>query len=261
MIDFHTHIFPDHVAAKAIPALADKGKVRPHTDGTMDGLLASMDHNGISASVACMIATRPEQFSSILAWCEHIRSERVIPFPSVHPDAPDCLEQLRAIHEAGFKGIKMHPYYQEFTLTDEKMEPLYETVRELGLVLLMHTGFDVAFPQVRLADPEKIARVCRRFPGLRFVASHLGAWRLWDEVRLHMCGEPIYMDISFSLPFAGREKAREIILSHPPGYILFGSDSPWEDQGAALASLNDLGLPAEVLRGIKHDNAARLLGL
>ena len=82
IIDFHTHAFPDRVATAAIPALEAEGNIRAHLDGTVAGLLASMDRAGIDQSVVCSIATRPEQFEPILHWSRAIRSERIIPLPS-----------------------------------------------------------------------------------------------------------------------------------------------------------------------------------
>ena len=261
IIDFHTHIFPDHVAGKAVPHLAREGNVEPRLDGTMRSLTASMDRHDISASVACMIATRPAQFDSIFSWCRDIASERIIPFPSVHPDDPNCVKQIQAIADAGFSGIKMHPYYQNFALTDDKMTPVYAELERLGLILLMHTGFDVAFPRTRLADPEKIVTVCARFPELSLVASHLGAWELWPEVRTEITGRKIYMDTSYALNFCDRELARQIILNHPAEYVLFGSDSPWEDQAESLGQLRGLDLPPGLFSAIAGENARRLLGL
>lgn len=43
VIDFHTHIFPEAIAAKTISALGDLAGVKAATDGTLQGLLASME--------------------------------------------------------------------------------------------------------------------------------------------------------------------------------------------------------------------------
>ena len=142
IIDFHAHAFPDKVAAGAVPALAAAGNVSPCLDGRIASLLADMDRVGIEKSVLCSIATKPGQFEAILAWSQAIRSERIIPFPSFHPENPNALENIRIIKENGFKGIKMHPYYQNFILDDERMFPLYEQISEAGLILVMHTGFN-----------------------------------------------------------------------------------------------------------------------
>jgi hypothetical protein len=66
--DFHTHAFPDALATRAIRALeAETDRVKARLDGRISSLLRSMDYAGIRRSVICSIATKPEQFDSILA--------------------------------------------------------------------------------------------------------------------------------------------------------------------------------------------------
>ncbi len=201
----------------------------------------------------------PEQFEPILNWATKFADERLIPFPSVHPAAPDCLRQIDRIKNAGFKGIKMHPYYQDFYLNEARLTPVYERISGHGLILLLHTGFDLAFPKIRRADPAQIVQVAESFPKLKLVASHLGAWRLWDEVRDILCGREIYMDISFALDFLPPAQARNIIISHPADFLLFGSDSPWTGQRATLDLLSRLDLKTELQNKILGGNASRLL--
>ena len=259
IIDFHTHAFPDQVADRAIPALEGAGQVTAHLDGRLSSLIASMNTAGIEKSVICSIATSPKQFASILSWSKDIRSNRIIPFPSFHPEASDAIAQIAAIREAGFAGIKMHPYYQNFVLDEERMLPLYKKIAEEGLILVMHTGFDIGFPRERIADPEKILTVMERIPGLKFIATHFGAWDLWNEVEELMLGKPIYLDLSYALHLLPKEKARAMILAHPEEYLLFGSDSPWTSQQEVLTQLSGLGLSAELEEKILGGNAARLL--
>ena len=111
-IDIHTHAFPDHIAPKAIPTLEKEGGIKAYLNGTVAALLDSMDRAGVEQSVLCSIATRPEHFDPILEWSKAIRSERIEPFPSLHPEDPQLLEHLQLIHDEGFKGGKMHSYYQ-----------------------------------------------------------------------------------------------------------------------------------------------------
>jgi predicted TIM-barrel fold metal-dependent hydrolase len=227
IIDFHAHAFPDQVAASAIPYLEEEGDVKAIHDGRIVSLLQLMDREYVTKSVICSIATRPSQFETILSWSKQIRSQRIIPFPSFHPTDPKALEHIARIKSEGFKGIKMHPYYQQFFLDDEQMYPAYEKINELGLILVMHTGFDIAFPRIRRCDPHQILNVVSRFPGLKMVTTHLGAWKQWSEVEELLAGRDIYMDISYTLDQLDAETARRIILKHPKEYVLFGSDSPW----------------------------------
>lgn len=259
IVDFHTHAFPDQVARHAIPLLEEEGDIRAHLDGTVQSLLGSMDASGIEASVICSIATKPEQFAAILAWSKEIRSQRILPFPSVHPADPDFREHLHCIKAEGFSGIKMHPYYQRFFMDEARMLPFYQAVASEKLILVMHTGFDIAFPHDRRATPAEILFVQERFPDLLLVTTHMGSWQVWDEVEELLLGKPIYMDISFSLDHMDQDRARLMIETHPPGYVLFGSDSPWDEQKKCLSQLRGLGLAPELLADVLGGNAARLL--
>lgn len=261
IIDFHTHAFPDDLAERAMTALQDSCDVKAVLDGTIASLITSMDASGIAASVIASIATRPKQFDPIMQWSKQIASDRIIPFISVHPDDPEAVPRIRAIKDAGFKGIKLHPYYQGFVLDDERMFPIYEALIANDLILLSHTGFDIAFPHDRICDPEKIARVMRMFPQLKLVTSHLGAWYDWDEVEKHILGKPIYMELSFSLQVLTSEQSRHMLEAHPQEYLLFGTDSPWTSQPDTLQLLQALNLSQERLDAILARNAARLLNL
>ncbi len=260
-IDFHTHIFPDHLAPTTIAALAKVGNVTPASDGTAAGLLASMDRAGIEASVICSIATKPSQFSSILDWSLSFRSPRLIPFVSLHPDADNLGKEIRRIAAAGLKGIKLHPYYQAFYLDEKRLRPLFEQIADQGLIVILHSGYDIGFPHEDRADPAKIKELIREIPHLKLVAAHLGAWQQWQEVEEFLVGEDIYLDIAFALEFLEREQACRILKEHRPDRLLFGSDSPWADQEAVKNLLLDLDLGDDLTAKILGANGAELLGL
>jgi predicted TIM-barrel fold metal-dependent hydrolase len=261
IIDFHTHAFPDALASRAMKTLlAEAPGVRAYLDGTVADLLRSMDKTGIEKGVVCCIATKPEQFEPILRWCAAIRSERLIPFPSVHPADPASIDGIRRIRAEGFHGIKLHPFYQDFFADEDRMFPFYEETVRQNLLLVMHTGYDIAFPRIRRADPQKVLGIVETFPDLKLVTTHLGAWQQWDEVRRHLVGRRIYMEMSFALEELGPTQARELILGHPDGYMLFGTDSPWTDQAGTLTLLENLRLPEKKLKQILSENALGLLG-
>ena len=259
IIDFHAHAFPDDVAASAIPYLEEEGDIRALHDGRIASLLNLMDRDGVEKSVICCIATRPSQFTAIMDWSKHIRSERIVPFPSFHPLDPHAVAHISIISKEGFKGIKMHPYYQQFFLDDEKLFPAYEKISELGLILVMHTGFDIAFPRIRRCDPRQILNVMNRFPELRMVTTHLGAWQQWAEVEDLLAGKKIYMDVSYTLDQLDAARARRIILKHPKEYILFGTDSPWSGARDTCKHLQALELGKEREELILRKNGLALL--
>lgn len=259
IIDFHTHAFPDDLAERAISALESECTVTTKIGGTVGDLIKSMDHAGIDASVVCSIATRPKQFTSILEWSNSIRSDRIIPFPSIHPDDPQAVERIRIIRDEGFKGVKLHPYYQQFKLDEPRMFDIYSALSDCDLILLPHTGFDIAFPFDPIADPQRILNVLAAFPDLTLVASHCGAWRDWDRAAELLLGRAVYMDISMSLEFMNAETARKFLTQHDKKYLLFGTDSPWAAQDDILDRLRAFNLDDDRMAHICHRNAERLL--
>ncbi|MEN8257990.1 MAG: amidohydrolase family protein [Thermodesulfobacteriota bacterium] len=259
-IDFHTHIFPDQLAATTVPALAQAGNVTPASDGTADGLLASMDRAGIEASVICSIATKPSQFAPILDWSRSFRTNRLIPFASLHPDSENLAEEIRQIKTAEIKGIKLHPYYQGFYLNEKRLRFLLELVADQGLIVMLHSGYDIGFPKEERADPAKIKELIKDIPHLKLVAAHLGSWQQWEGVEESLVGENVYLDIAFALEFLERDQAWRILTEHRPDRLLFGSDSPWADQAGVKKLLLDLQLGKDLTEKILGANGAELLG-
>jgi len=239
--------------------LEGEGNIKAHLDGRVSSLLNSMDKYNIEKSLVCSIATKPAQFDPIIEWSGKIRSDRIIPLPSIHPADTKALERLEQIKKEGFVGVKFHPYYQDFGIDEERMFPVYEKILDENLIIVMHTGFDFAFKRTRIADPEKIVKVYEKFPGIKLVATHLGAWDDWEEVEKHIIGKNIYMEISFSLEFLKQENARRLIQGHPGEYIFFGTDSPWTEQGNTLSLLRGLELGDKMEKQILYDNALKLL--
>ena len=262
VIDFHTHAFPDSIAARAIASLEAECPWKAVAPGTVAALLESMDSAGIDVSVLCAIATKPDQPKGILEWCGKVRSSRIIPLPSVHPDTPDSAGWVRRIAKEGFPGIKLHPMYQEFPADDPRMDPIYAAVSETGLFITIHCGRDIAYPpDDDRASPKRLADVIRRFPNLKMVCTHLGGWRMWDEVARHLLGGEVFLETSFSLTELGPQRSVEIIRAHGVEKVFFGTDWPWARQDEELANFRQLGFDKKQARRILHANAAKLLGL
>ena len=109
IIDFHTHAFADAIAPRAIASLSKaSGGLTPSTDGTAAGLLRCMDECGVDHSVLLTIATKPKQQKTINDWAAQLNHGRISAFGSIHPDAPDALDELERIHALGLRGVKSH---------------------------------------------------------------------------------------------------------------------------------------------------------
>ena len=264
--DAHTHAFPDDLAAHAIARLEEDCPWKAIGDGTTAGLLGAMDRAGVGRAFVCMIATKPAQEEKILAFCERLQSDRLLPLASVHPDSESPCRRVEQIAQAGLRGIKVHPLYQNCPVDDVRMDAIYEAAAANGLLVTVHAGHDVAFgPDDDRAAPRRIAQVVGRHPKLTVLATHLGGWQSWDEVEQFLAGPPLaaenlYFELSFCLPCLPAERAVELIRRIGPERILFGSDWPWADQGEQLTQLRALSLTAAERAAIEHGTAEKILG-
>lgn len=261
VIDFHTHAFPDSLAGRAIAKLEAEacGRWWAMLDGRVSSLLASMDAAGISRSVLCPICTKPEQFDGILRWCSSIRDERIIPLASVHPAAEDAVGQVRRVVDAGLLGLKLHPMHQDFYADEPAADAIYGAAEEAGLVVVLHCGCDIAFPGNLQAHPRRVAAIMDRHPNLTLVATHLGGYLAWDEVREHLVGRNVWMETSFTFGWTSQAQILAIIHDHGFERVLFGTDSPWADQTREVRWLNDLPIADREKAAILSGNATRLL--
>jgi uncharacterized protein len=263
IIDFHTHIFPDKIAKQALATLAeDSGEYLPQTDGTLNGLLASMDHAGIGTSVVANIATRPSQMLPIFDFCRHIAGRRIAPLISVHPG--NRMDEVNALFlqaaDSGIKGVKLHPMYQGFFIDDRTMYPLYQLIEHFGFFVVFHTGYDIAFPGNTQADVERIRTIAKEFRDLLIVTTHVGGWRQWDRAGiLGACGN-VYTETSMTLTEMTDEAFVRTLSKFDEDRVLFGSDSPWTDQKEMLDRTLRLRLPESRREKMLYRNAAALLG-
>lgn len=261
VVDFHTHVFPEKVAARAVAFLTETYGAQPVVEPTVPHLLEAMDEAGIDIAVTVPVATRPDQVRSINDWARSICSERIVCFGSLHPGMEDPVAEVERVVEMGLKGLKFQPHFQEISPLDERLWPVYEAA-EGRLLLLFHSGQEIRPIEALRATPEAYARLLARFPRLTLVLAHLGGYLMWNEVREHLLGRPLYLDTSYcpeeSLPDA---EMRQLILDHGVSRVLFASDFPWRRPKQDLERLLGLGLSPDEVEAIAWGNAAQLLGL
>lgn len=261
IIDFHTHAFPDKLAPRAIDSLSfASGGLKPHYDGTIQGLLQRMEEDGVDKAVVLNIATNERQMQHVNDFAMQKNGEKIIAFGSVHPDAINALEELERIKEAGLKGVKFHPEYQHFFVDDERMLPIYRKISELGLITVFHAGADLGFKPPFHCTPERARRVLPYFSS-PVVFAHWGGWLCAESVYDYLAGSEAFFDLSFGYGSIPREYALKIIEKHGVDRLLLGSDGPWHTIPMEQRLLGTLGLSEEETKKIYATNALRILGL
>lgn len=260
IIDIHTHVFPDELAARVLPSMERNAGVSATYDATLDGLLGSMDRAGIAVSVTQPVATRPEQVETINDWAATTASERIVPFGALHPDMADPYAEAARIRSRGMRGVKLHPEFQSCAPSDPRMDALCDAAAAHDLIVLFHAGADLAVP-TRLGSPKAFAELLDRHPSMTAILAHMGGWDMWDEVDEYLVGRSIYLDTSYAHGYLADARLVEMVRRHGVKRVLFGTDGPWADATAEVAWITSLDLDETELRLLMADNARRLLAL
>lgn len=274
VIDFHTHNFPDVLAPRAIESMARKlrGSLVPFGDGTVATQLRDMAAAGVDKAVVCPVATKSAQFQAILDRAKAVRegefgeeaANRLVQLCSVHPADPDFEGHIGQVAAAGFKGVKVHPYYQGFSLGDPNVVPYFRAVRDAGLFVIAHCGIDLGFVEAPMVcGPAQIATLLKAVPGLKFVAAHLGG-----------CGgnpphatdallefENCFLDTAVVNVCDEDAECRRVMSEWPAERLLFATDYFWRDERFVAGWVRQCRPDPAEQELVFSENAHRLLGL
>ncbi len=280
IIDFHTHTFPDAIAAAAVDKLQAASHTKPFSDGTVSGLRASMATAGIDASVVLPVATSPRQVSHINDNAIRVNAlsneTGVYSLGGMHPVFPDWEREMERLCAAGVRGVKVHPPYQGVDFDDTRFVRILKKASELGMLVATHAGLDVGLPAAEQSTPEKLLRAREKAPDTTLILAHMGGWRCWDDVERLLPGTGVYLDTSFALgqmipngdgyyktekdlAMLEEEQFLRLIVLFGADHILFGTDSPWGDQSESLQAIRALLLPDTDRRAILGGNAEKLI--
>ncbi len=228
------------------------GKLRQHNVvqawvGSFDGLL----HKDIAGGNA-RLATE----------CAEYGKKLLLPFGSINPMLPDWEEDLRRCHEE-FKmpGVRLHPNYHGYTLSDPAFAKLLRMAAERNLLVQLAVVMEdrrVQHPLISVepVDTAPLAKLIKETPGLRLqLLNSLQALRggpllsilAAGNVAVEMANLEGAGGISTLLSSVSREK------------LLFGSYSPFFNFESALLKMKESPLSAEQKSAISVENARRLL--
>lgn len=261
VIDFHTHIFPDAIAPKTIEFLENKGKITAQTNGTLSGLLKSMENAEVDMSVLLPVVTKPSQFESINMFAKSVNEKyegKLLSFGGIHPDCEDYKEKLKYIKSLGLPGIKIHPDYQGVMIDDIRFMRIIEYASELGLIILTHAGIDIGFPDTVHCPPDKMRKVLDKIKPEKIVAAHYGGWKQWDMVYDYLAGENVYLDTAFTSNYIDQEMFLKIWKKHDHDKIIFATDSPWSNVDHEMQYIRNLPISGKSKEDIFGNNALKL---
>ena len=163
VVDFHTHTFPDKIAAQSIAFLSEKGGIRAYRAGTLAALKDSMRQNGVDYSVVLPVATKPQQEKSINALSKTENGRDGVFFAGgIHPDrehvhcTPDMI--LRVLSELGsvLENKLILAHLGGFDLPDEVLQKLCGKPVYMDTAAVLHLYPDKCREIIRRHGPERI---------------------------------------------------------------------------------------------------------
>ena len=257
IIDFHAHIYPDAIAAKATRSIEDFYELDGGgMDGTVDTLLTQGRAAGVTRYVVLPVGLKPSHVHHIN---EFILSQTAVHaeftgFGTVHAAMEDLTEETAFILQSDLRGIKMHPDTQLFNIDDERLFPMYDMVRG-KIPVMLHMGDK----RYGYSHPARLRRVLQLFPGLEVIAAHFGGYSMYDIAYENLHDMDCVMDISSSLMFLDKDSAVKLIRAYGPERLVFGSDFPLWDPKVEVQRFLSLGLRDDEIEQIAYKTALRVL--
>ena len=228
------------------------GRLRQHNVeeawvGSFDGLL----HKDIS-SVNERLAEE----------CEEFGKKRLLPFGSINPTLPDWEEDLRRCHEVfRMRGIRLHPNYHGYKLSDPVFARLLSSAAERGLIVQLALAMEdrrTQHPLLQLdpVDPSPLPKLIQSTPKLRLqVLNGLLALRGGPLLSILAAGN-VAVEIA---TLEGVGGIGTLLGSVSADKVLFGSYAPFFNFEAALLKLKESSLSERQIIGITHKNAEAFL--
>ncbi len=266
LIDFHTHVFPDKIAASAISGLEARANIRACTDGTVSGLLSLMNREGVDKSVVLPVVTSPKQFDSINRFSAESSKDCLIFFGGIHPDCDDLESKVDELYKMGFLGIKLHPDYQKTFINDEKYIKIIRRALEHGMYITIHAGVDIGLPDTVHCPPELAAKLLDAIDDInqgepRIILAHMGGAEQPLDVIRYLCGRNVYFDTGYTIDKDDPALMKQIIKTHGAEKILFATDAPWNSPKNCIRAIESLDLSNTEKEMIFYKNAEHILKL
>lgn len=261
----HAHVFPKEL----------------REDGTLDELKKLMEACSIDKAVAfapfadrfceCSIGGNPNDWLAK----EIANDPDIYGFGTVDLERDDIADQIKHIADLGFKGLKMHPPYQEFVIDGEKAFQAYAAAEEAGLFISFHCGMH--WHRLRDNLPILYDEVAWNFPRLSISLEHIGGYHFFTDALAVMCNNSRNKE---GCVYAGWTSISDqngigswtltdtqletVIRQTGVGRSMFGLDFPYNDADEInydIARIKRLNIPDEAKENILGGTMAKILGI
>ena len=250
-IDIHTHFPLSPVTffisdAKNLPPF-DKYLAALNTAHVTDAVILCGPKKGAMRQENELLASRIKPMQG-----------RFIPVAWLNPkyDSPDDFQAL--IEENNFRGLKLHPVFNGYKLTDPIVKPFIEKAIEYKLPIMIHSGWG---PEGSVKD---IGSLAEAYLDGTFVCLHMkeeyGLNDRFSHIEMAAHNTNVFLECSY-IPHPRRLAEAVDVMGVEK--ILFGSDYPWGARDIAWEKTKVTYAPISYTdkKRILADNAKELFNL
>ena len=253
MIDTNVYVgpwpfrrFPGDTPSDLIARLKRKGVTQAWT-GSFEGVF----HRDLTAANARLARI-----------CETTGAGFLRPFGSINPAIPGWQEDLRRCQEVHrMPGIRLHPNYHNYPLTDPAFTELLTSARDRKLIVQLVIALEDERAQspvmrVPVVNPAPLAPIVARLPGLRLVVLNRNRFPAGNDLKQLAAAGEVCFDIAM---IEGVGCAQTLIDEVTVQRVVFGSHSPFQYFDSALLKLKESAITGPAETAILTGNARRLL--
>lgn len=273
IIDVHTHFMPKSVMDKvwnyfdsAGPMVGRSWTITYRTDEA--ARVEALREFGVRRFTSLVYPHKPQMAEWLNQWSAEFAREtpNCLATATFYPE-PGAADYVASAIRSGTRVFKAHIQVGDYDPNDPLLDEVWGVIEDSGIPVVIHCG---SGPQPgRFTGPEPIRRLLRRHPRLTLIIAHMGMPEYRDFLDICLDSVGVYLDTTMAftafvdelMPFPAGEQARVRAAGER---IVFGSDFPNIPYGyvEALTAITAVpGIDDAWLRGVLHDNAARLFGV
>ena len=272
LVDQHVHYMPKNVLDKVWAFFDGVGPLTgvdwPIAYRTEEAdRLERLRALGVREFRSLVYPHKPDMAAWLNAWAADFAGQHadVLHTATCYPE-PSAARYVEQALSAGAQVFKVHLQVGGYDPRDAHLEPVWGMLADAGVPVVTHCGSGPT--PGAFTGPGPVADVLGRHPSLTVVVAHMGMPEYGDFLGLARRHDRVHLDttmaftdyVEATMPFPADLLP---VLADLGDRVVLGSDFPNTPYRYAhqLEALVRLGLGDDWLRGVLHDNGARLVGL
>lgn len=282
IIDFHCHIFTKRIVENIRTRPSMIKELRLNVCDAIhrlapDALAESAKANDVDiclllpTAVPDKVRTVNDRFIMLCSGFQNLR-----PAATLHPLMSGLSFELNRMLEYGITIFKFSSFSQKFDPLSPDVEAMLNQLEKLGqdrgirlsLIFDTFSGAVAYFGanEEHLTTPSKLMSLVNRHQGINFIGAHMGGLLCdFDELRRSLIpARNLYLDTSNAAHTLKDVEFMELLNTHGPAHILFGTDWPWFVHLKEIPQIRSLligaGFNDSEQDAVFGKNAASLLG-